>query len=84
LTRTTAIKALASIGLLVLLPLFAGIYTNQSRENIGTVTGSLIGGFAGAALTASYPGVVGGAMAGAYIGNRIGKGLDSSQHYSNH
>ena len=77
-------KALASVGLLALLPLFAATYTNQSKENIGTVTGSLVGGFAGAALTASYPGVLGGAMVGAYIGNRIGKDLDSSRHYPSH
>ena len=77
-------KALASIGLLALLPLFAASYTNQSRENIGTVTGAVVGGFAGAALTASYPGVIGGAMVGAYIGNRVGKDLDPPATYSNH
>jgi len=77
-------KALASIGLLALLPLVATTYTNQSRENIGTVTGAVVGGFAGAAITASYPGVVGGAMVGAYIGNRIGKDLDPRSNYSNH
>ncbi len=69
-------KTLASIGLLALLPLLAVQYTNQSKENIGTVSGALIGGAAGAALAASYPGVVGGAMVGAYIGNRIGKDLE--------
>ena len=77
-------KALASIGLLALLPLFAASYTNQSRENIGTVTGAVVGGFAGAALPASYPGVIGGAMVGAYIGNLVGKVLDPPATYSNH
>ena len=69
-------RALASISLLALLPLFAGLYTHQSKENIGTFTGAIIGGAAGAALTGSYPGVVGGSLAGAYVGNRIGKHLD--------
>lgn len=69
-------RTLASIGLLALLPLFAALDTNQSRENIGTFGGALIGGVAGAAFTGSYPGVVGGAMLGAYIGNRLGKNFD--------
>jgi len=72
-------RVLASIGLLAFLPLFAALNTNQSRENIGTVSGALIGGAAGAALTGSYPGVVGGAMVGAYIGNRVGKDFDPPQ-----
>lgn len=69
-------RTVASIGLLALLPLYAALQTNQSRENIGTVTGALIGGATGAALTGSYPGVVGGAMVGAFIGNRVGKDFD--------
>lgn len=77
-------KTLASIGLLALLPLLAALYTNQSKENIGTLTGALIGGSAGAALTGSYPGVIGGAALGAYIGNRVGKDLDPRQSTANH
>ena len=73
-------RTIASIGLLAVLPLVAGIYTHQSTENIGTITGALIGGAAAAALTASYPGVIGGAMVGAYIGNRIGRDLDPIQY----
>jgi len=69
-------KTLTSIGLLALLPFFAVLHTDQSRENIGTFTGALIGGAAGAALTGSYPGVVGGAVLGAFIGNRVGRDFD--------
>ena len=69
-------KTIASIGLLALLPLYVALQTNQSRENIGTVTGALIGGAAGAAFTGSYPGLAGGAAVGAFIGNRIGKDFD--------
>lgn len=77
-------RTLASIGLLALLPFLAALYTNQSKENIGTVTGALIGGAAGAALTGGYPGVVGGSMVGAYIGNRVGKDLDPQPSPANH
>ena len=77
-------RALASIGLLALLPLLAALHTNQSRENIGTFSGALIGGAAGAALTGSYPGVVGGAVVGAYIGNRVGKHFDPPQSIAAH
>ena len=76
-------RTLASIGLLALLPLLAALHTDQSRENIGTVSGALIGGVTGAALTGSYPGVVGGAMVGAYVGNRIGKDLDPQPQPAN-
>ncbi|CAG4884338.1 Osmotically inducible lipoprotein OsmB [Georgfuchsia toluolica] len=69
-------KTLASIGLIALLPLLAAPYTNLSKENIGTVTGALIGGATGAALTGIYPGVIGGAVVGAYFGNRIGGDFD--------
>ena len=69
-------RTLATIGLLALLPLLAALYTNQSKENIGTVTGALIGGAAGAALTGIYPGVIGGAVVGAYLGNRLGRDFD--------
>ncbi len=69
-------RTLASIGLLAALPVLAAVYTNQSRENIGTFSGALIGAAAGAALTASYPGAIGGAAIGSYIGNRVGKDLD--------
>ncbi len=77
-------RTLASIGLLALLPLFAALHTDQSRENIGTFSGALIGGAAGAALTGSYPGVIGGAVAGAYIGNRLGRGFDPQSAPANH
>lgn len=73
-------RTIASIGLLAVLPLVAGIFMHQSRENIGTFTGAFVGAAAGAALTASYPGVVGGALVGAYIGNRVGKDLDPIQY----
>lgn len=77
-------RTIASVGLIALLPLFAALQTSQSRENIGTVTGALIGGTAGAALTGSYPGVVGGAMVGAYIGNRVGRNFDPQQPAASH
>lgn len=77
-------KTLASIGVLALLPLFAALHTSQSRENIGTFSGALIGGVAGGALTVSYPGVVGGAALGAYLGNRLGKNFDPKPLPANH
>ena len=72
-------RTIASIGLLALLPIIAALNTSQSRENIGTFSGALIGGAAGAALTGTYPGVAGGAAIGAFIGNRIGKDFDPPQ-----
>lgn len=69
-------RTLASISLFALLPLFAALHTNQSRENIGTFTGALLGGAVGAGLTGGYPGVIFGATVGAFIGNRVGKDFD--------
>jgi outer membrane lipoprotein SlyB len=82
--RTMRTRTLASIGLLALLPLFAMSHSDQNKENIGTFTGSLIGGIAGAALTGGYPGVIGGSMVGAYIGNRVGQNLDPLPSPANH
>jgi len=77
-------RTIASVGLLALLPLYIALQTSQSRENIGTVTGALIGGATGAALTGSPPGVVAGAAVGAFIGNRIGRDFDPpATHTSN-
>lgn len=69
-------RTIAAIGLFALLPLLAGVIGGPSNENIGAVTGSLIGGAAVVVLTGSYPGVIAGAMIGAYIGNRAGEILD--------
>lgn len=46
---------------------------NPTRQEIGTVSGAVVGGIVGSALTGgSGVGTVGGAAAGSYIGNRIG------------
>ena len=77
-------RTLASIGLLALLPLLAAPYMDQSRENIGTVSGALVGGAAGAVLTGIYPGVIGGAVLGAYFGNRVGRDFDPQPSPAHH
>ena len=51
--------------------------TNPSKQEIGTVSGAIIGGVVGSALTGgSGVGTIGGAAAGGYLGNRIGRDLE--------
>lgn len=51
--------------------------STPTKQEIGTVSGAVIGGIVGSSLTyGSGAGTVGGAAAGAYVGNRIGKELE--------
>ena len=60
--------------ILVVVPWLAACNSNPTREEIGTVSGAVIGGIVGSSLTGgSTAGTVGGAAAGGYIGNRISK-----------
>ncbi|HEY6895897.1 MAG TPA: glycine zipper domain-containing protein [Rhodocyclaceae bacterium] len=57
--------------------LLAGCNSNPTKEQIGTVSGAVVGGIVGSTLTGgSGVGTVGGAAAGSYIGNRIGHELE--------
>ena len=47
-----------------------------SKQQIGTATGAVVGGAAGAVLTGTTTGTVVGAGAGAVIGGEIGKSMD--------
>ncbi|PKO71482.1 MAG: osmotically inducible lipoprotein OsmB [Betaproteobacteria bacterium HGW-Betaproteobacteria-14] len=54
-----------------------GCSTPMTRQDVGTVTGAVVGGAAGSVLTGGNAvGTVGGAAVGGYIGNRIGKDMD--------
>lgn len=56
--------------------LLAGCNANPTKEQIGTVSGAVVGGIVGSTLTGgSGVGTVGGAAAGAYLGNQIGRDL---------
>lgn len=69
--HTTMIVALLASGTL------AACSSNPSRQEVGTVTGAVVGGIVGSALTGgSGVGTIGGAAAGGYFGNRIGTQLD--------
>lgn len=59
--------------------LLAGCSGNPTRQEIGTVSGAVVGGLAGSALTGNPLGTVAGAGAGAYVGNRIGRELDAKR-----
>jgi osmotically inducible lipoprotein OsmB len=54
----------------------AGCSSVPSRQDIGTATGAVLGGVAGAALTGSRVVPVAGAAAGGVIGNQVGRELD--------
>lgn len=69
-------QQIRSIFLLVLLSLVAACNSSASKQEIGTVSGAVLGGIIGTALTASSAGTIGGAAAGAYFGSSIGKELD--------
>ena len=50
-----------------------------SKQQIGTATGAVVGGAAGAVLTGTTTGTVVGAGAGAVIGSEIGKSMDKKR-----
>ncbi len=54
----------------------AGCSHAPSKQQIGTATGAVVGGAAGAVLTGTTTGTVVGAGAGAVIGSEIGKSMD--------
>ncbi len=54
----------------------AGCSHTPSKQQIGTATGAVVGGAAGAVLTGTTTGTVVGAGAGAVIGSEIGKSMD--------
>ncbi len=55
----------------------SGCSSNPTKQEIGTVSGAIVGGLVGAQLGGgSTFGTVTGAAAGGYIGNRIGRDLE--------
>lgn len=77
-TRQTRGAPEAALALCAAL-LLSGCSGNPTRQEIGTVSGAVVGGLAGSALTGNPLGTVAGAGAGAYVGNRIGRGLDAKR-----
>lgn len=57
----------------------AGCSHAPSKQQIGTATGAVVGGAAGAVLTGTTTGTVIGAGAGAVIGSEIGKSMDKKR-----
>lgn len=63
--------------LLVAAMTVAGCNSNPTRQEIGTVSGAVVGGIVGSSLTGgSTVGTVGGAAVGGVIGNRIGREME--------
>ena len=63
--------------LLTAMMVVAGCNSNPTRQEIGTVSGAVIGGIVGSSLTGgSTVGTVGGAAVGGVVGNRIGKEME--------
>lgn len=68
------VQAAARVALLVMVPWLAACSSNPSKQDIGMISGAVIGGVVGSALTGgSTVGTVGGAAAGGYIGTQIAK-----------
>ncbi len=73
-------KKLSGLILVAALTTLPGCSTNPTKQEIGTATGAVVGGVAGAALTGgSTWGTVGGAAVGGVIGNKGGKDLDKKK-----
>jgi osmotically inducible lipoprotein OsmB len=49
--------------------------TNPTKQEIGLVSGAVVGGIVGSSLAGGV-GTIGGAATGSYIGHRIGSELD--------
>lgn len=65
-----------AVALVFLLGL-SGCTSNPSKQDLGLVSGAVIGGIVGSTLTGgSDVGTVGGAAAGGYLGSRIGRDLE--------
>ncbi|MFA4968535.1 MAG: glycine zipper 2TM domain-containing protein [Sulfuritalea sp.] len=68
------VQSTARVALLLMLPWLAACNSNPSRQDIGMMSGAVVGGIVGSTVTGgSTVGTVGGAAAGSYIGNRIAK-----------
>ncbi|MBL8384182.1 MAG: glycine zipper 2TM domain-containing protein [Burkholderiales bacterium] len=63
----------------IALAALAGCSHVPSKQQIGTATGAVVGGAAGAVLTGTTTGTVVGAGAGAVIGSEIGKSLEKKR-----
>ncbi len=72
-TNRLAICALLFTGLL------SGCGHVPTKQQVGTATGAVVGGAAGAVLTGTTTGTVIGAGAGAVIGSEIGKSMDKKR-----
>lgn len=69
----------SAIAAVLLAGLLSGCSGNPTKQEIGTVSGAVVGGLAGSALTGNPIGTLAGAGAGAYVGNRIGRDLDAKR-----
>lgn len=63
--------------------MFAGCADmHYKREHVGMVTGAVVGGVAGSALTHGHPaGAIGGAVVGGFIGHEIGASMDRERYH---
>ena len=57
----------------------AGCSHAPTKQQIGTATGAVVGGAAGAVLTGTTTGAVIGAGAGAVVGSEIGKSMEKKR-----
>jgi osmotically inducible lipoprotein OsmB len=68
-----------SVAIASLIFAMAGCSHTPTKQQIGTATGAVVGGAAGAVLTGTTTGAVIGAGAGAVVGSEIGKSMEKKR-----